>query len=499
MTAPSSLTLLLQQRAAGLKPYVVLLFVLLGTIVIYAPMLSDWFLTDDFLFLHAFRDASPLGYVKDAFDFRHAPPAPEVRFYRPFHSSTFLALSRAFGLHAAWYHLWSLAVHLLNTSLVWLLVTRLTKRPLVAGLAATIFAVHPAYAPAVAWISNDNALMATSASLTSFVCFLKSEEPGGRRRLWYLGSVASYAASLLFHPEAGTLLFVIVAYRLLISTRGWQEAIHWRPWVDLAPFVVVAGLYAAIHLWMVSQDFLPQAQSFFIGWHMIKVYLGYFAMSVYPISSSEVSLSSVPQAVAAAAMLAGMALLLLSVGLTRRRPYVGAFAVFWFLASLLPLSTIDPFSVSVFGADVWGRKLYVAGPALAFLLALLLAPTVEALATSPQKAVRAGLVAAGVCILVLAGWRVVHYEEEVAVRAREAHQLITQLRQAHPTLPPGSRLYIAGAPFTLQVFSSAYLPSMVGLYYEDVHAFAVPEDEVPRPLAPGEIVFRYAPGEGGSP
>ncbi len=348
-TSPSATSgLSLRQRAAHLKPYLGLVLILVIAGGLYLPMVFEWFQTDDFLFLNASQDSNSAGYVKDAFDFRHAPPLPELRFYRPLHSSSFLALYQVLGLHAVGYHVWSLAIHLLNTCLIWLITARLTKQPLVANLAVALFALHPAYTPAVAWISNNNALMATAAGLTSFWCFLKSEE-SGRHQYWYWASVGSYAAALLFHPEAGTVIVALIAYRLLFNVKDWREALSWRRWLDLVPFLLAAAGYLAIHRWMVSQAFLPQAQNFQITEHMIRVYLGYLALCIYPISLAHLALTSWGQDAAAAAMVVVIGLLLY-LGLARGSR-TATFAVVWLLAALVPLSTAALPSVVTYSGE----------------------------------------------------------------------------------------------------------------------------------------------------
>ena len=478
--------LFLRLRASQLKPYLGLFLVLGLTGGLYLPMVSEWFQSDDFLFLNAFQDTNSAGYVKDAFYIGHAPPLPELRFYRPLHSVSFLGLYHVFGLDAIGYHLWSLALHLLNTCLVWLITGRLTKRPLVANLAAALFALHPAYTPAVAWISNNNALMATAASLTSFWCFLKSKE-SGRYRYWYWASVGSFCAALLFHPEAGTIIVALIAYKLLFEMKDWRGALSWRRWLDLVPFLLAVAGYLAIHSWMVSQDFLPQAENFQITQHMIRVYLGYLALCVYPISQAQLALSSAGPGFAAALMVAALSTLLY-VGLVRKRR-AATLAVVWLLAALVPLSTV----AHPFGGDVFARKLYVAGPALALALALLLAPAVEALWRQAGKAGQAMLVVGCIAIISLMGWRIVLYQNEVATSARQSHSLIVELQRAYPDIPPRTRLFLIDAPPFTFPFFPIYLLTMVGLYYEYVEVIPSSEEDLPQ-LQPGDLVFRYRPG-----
>ena len=454
-------------------------------------MLFAWFETDDLLFLSSFHDATFAGYIKDAFDIRHAPPLPEVRFYRPLHSTAFLLLYSVAGLNAAAYHAWSLGVHLFNTGMVWIIAGRLTKRALVAGLAAAFFALHPAYAPAVAWISNNNALMATAASLFAFWCFMNAEESRTKGH-WYWVSAGSFGAALLFHPESGTMIAVLVAYRLLLGERE-KRTRQWRNWAAFVPFVVIALGYLTIHRWMLHHHFLPQAESFDISPHMIKLYLSYFSISLFPVSAVERAGESVHQTVFAIAMLGLLAILVYQA--VARGQRVAGVAVFWYLVALAPLSTG---SGKLLSELIDGRKLYVAGPALAFVLALLVAPAVHALAASSWRTGRAVLVVACLAVVSLAGWRVVTYQNQVTSAADQSETFISQLQTTYPEISPGSRLYVTSVPPIFTFAPGLYLDGIVGLYYDDVEVVPDFDGTLP-PLQPGDLVFRYQPNGTAAP
>ena len=492
MTAPATPGLWVRQRATALRPYLGLFLVLAIAGALYLPMAFVWFQTDDFLFMKAFQDSSIAGYIKGAFDIRHAPPAPEIRFYRPLHSTAFLFLYQVFGLQAAGYHAWSLLVHLFNTCMIWVLAMRLTRRPLVAGLAAAFFALHPAYTPAIAWISNNNALMATAAALVSFYCFIRAQD-SGRNVSWYAASVVSYGASLLFHPEAGTMIVVLFAYRMLYGAGGVREALRWRHWMQLLPFGLIALGYLSIHQWMLSRDYLPQAEGARIEVHMLRSYASYMAMSAWPSATMEPVLRSAHQLIGLAVMLGTIGVLLYCA--VARGQRAAALAVLWFLAALVPLST----GLGLLGLTTTGRKLYVAGPGLALVLALFVAPAVETLATSTRQLARVALLAACVVVLALAGWRVVKYEDQVAVGATQSHAFITELRKTYPDIPPGTRLYVTRAPISLTIFGyQPYLQGIIGLYYKDVEVILDFDGTLP-PLQPGDLVFPSTSPTGPSP
>lgn len=481
----------LGNMATSIPPSVALFAILVATALVYLPVLFQWFWTDDVLFLHAFREAGTLAYLGDAFDIRNAPPVPEVRFYRPLHATVFLGLSKLFGLQPAGYHLWSLCLHLLNVGLVWLVAVRLTKRHLIAAISAAVFAFHPAYTEAIAWISNNNALMATAVSLLSLWCFLAYEE--GKLRAWLMASVVFYGCGLLLHPEIGTLPVVLFGYRAFVSLPKLGSVRRLSAWIDLTPFALVAVGYALVHNWMVSQDFLPQAQGYVLSLHMVKVYLGYIGFALYPYPERLLAMESIRNILPALALALAMAVLAV-ISLTRQRPYIGAFAICWFLAALLPLTTIGAGLGQLVMGDVFGRKLYVAGPSLAFMLAVLATAIVDALSGIDWKGVRVVMIALALGLFLVAAGAVVRRADQISFRGQESEAFVGQLRERYPVIQPGTSLYLIGAPPHIRLLgarSSPYVSNMIGLYYDDVTIIF--QNEAPPTLREDELVFEFEP------
>ena len=476
-------------------PLAVLGVILVATAALYAPMFGQWFQSDDFMFVNAGQDADAVSYIRDVFDFRSAPPLPEGRFYRPLHSTAFVFLYDVFGLHAWGYHLWSLVVHLGSTVFVWLIARRLTKSELTAALAASFFALHPAHVSAVGWISNNNALMATCVSLAAFWCFLRAQDGERLRRVWYGASVFGYAASLLLHPEVGSLLVALIAYRFFVQLDDWRRALEWRRWLDLTPFVAVAAVYFAIQRWMTSQGHLPQADEFAFGWHMLRVFFGYVSMSVYPTPADQHALPTWRHVLAAVAL--SLAIVALLAMRSRRRPYVAAFAVVWYAAALAPLSTAY---FPDFLVDISARKLYVAGPALALVLALLVTPLIELAARQREQLLAAAGTGALLLLLVgyvLAGRLVVDRQEDLAWASDQSEAYVRALQEAHPTIPEGSRLHVVGLPAYLAIltgFYDEYVVSLVGMHYQGIEVVVERDTAFEQDLGPSDVVFRYQAG-----
>jgi protein O-mannosyl-transferase len=210
-----------------------------GVAAVYSPALNFQFILDDHRFAHDHRIQFS-GYVWDYFtsfvwaQTTGAPPS----FYRPI----FLVWMRInfilCGLSPWGWHLLSVAKHLLVAVLLGYLVWVLLRDWAAALLASTLFALHPAQAESVAWVTVPDPLM-SAAVLGCLLCYLKFSQrsrdnagirsPERRRkapsrihassssRLW-LNAGAAMALIALFAKETAIIvpaLIFAIAFRRL--------------------------------------------------------------------------------------------------------------------------------------------------------------------------------------------------------------------------------------------------------------------------------------------
>ncbi len=477
-----------QALVAHLQPFapqLVLAAILLLTFAVYAPVLGFWFMGDDFLFLRAAQTASsPWIHVRDSFDFRNPGPPADFTFYRPLYQASFLGFYKLFGLEAWAYHLLSVSVHLANVALLWLIARKLTGRVLVAHGAALIFALHPAYTSSLTWVAAGNTVLTTLPYLASLWFFLKHLD-GGPGRLWYYGgSFAAFVLALLFHPEALVLTVLIVLAYGLLYARGTRDLLALGPWLRLVPFVVTAIAYFQIQSW-VRDHSLTQSVAFGFGPWFDDNYRRYLAMAIYPYDLSTSFTYTSRHLIATI----GFLLISLTVGLAGpRRGHATTFVLYWFYLSLIPLSTF------ILGAD--GRKLYTAGPSLAILLAMFGVVLWDA---RPRRLESWTAALALVLITVFTIgtiWR--GFETRAAVNHFTFHskELVEQVREAYPTLPPDARLYLVDVPPKLVLFGDSRLQASMHIYYGDieVRGFKNEEEYLSSNLEPSEddVIFHYS-------
>lgn len=98
------------------------------------------------------------------------------------------------------FHCTSLALHVANTLLLFVLMLQLFGCPWAAGLAALAFGVHPLTVEPIAWVSERKTLLATFFALASLVCYVRYTRARGR--MAYAGVVVAYLLALLSKPTS---------------------------------------------------------------------------------------------------------------------------------------------------------------------------------------------------------------------------------------------------------------------------------------------------------
>ena len=186
--------------------------------------------------------------------------------YQPLVWLTFGLDHAAWGMEPAGYHATSLAVHVVNTVLVFGLIRVLLRaRPgrtdplateLGAAAGALAFGLHPLRVESVAWLSERHGLLAATFSLLAVIAYLRAHEPrraDHRGSGWLVASVACFALSLLCKASAMALplvLLVLDAYplgRLSRDGPGWRRALTEKiPYfVLVAAAIVVSAIVVA--------------------------------------------------------------------------------------------------------------------------------------------------------------------------------------------------------------------------------------------------------------
>jgi protein O-mannosyl-transferase len=156
------------------------------------------------------------------------------------------------------FHRTSLALHIINTTLVIVLLILLFEEPYTAAMVGLLFGVHPLTVEPVSWIADRKTLLATFFALGALIAYVKytyartldaadaSRQAGARLhissgRSWYAGTAACYALALLSKPTSTPLpiLFLLLDYWPL--RRLDRGAV-----LEKIPFLVLGSIASAV-------------------------------------------------------------------------------------------------------------------------------------------------------------------------------------------------------------------------------------------------------------
>ncbi len=199
-------------------------------LLIYAPILPGNFLSDDHTYIAQLLEYGRQyvqGESLDDWFFGYTSPS----FVRPLVQWLWLDDYVIWHTFAAGYYLTNISLHVLNSFLVYLLISQVVNNRFGALAGAILFMLHPSHPDSVAWISDRTDVLATFFGLGSAVFFLVYRR---RHRLLFLFvSVAAFALAALTKENAITLPGVFLAYDLLFTLRQhgwrtiWAEAVFW--------------------------------------------------------------------------------------------------------------------------------------------------------------------------------------------------------------------------------------------------------------------------------
>jgi protein O-mannosyl-transferase len=187
-------------------------FVLLAFIA-YSTIINSYFLSDDFV---------QIGKVLRG-DWSLAWGREHGGFFRPLFILSYIVDGGLWGENPLGYHLTNIALHALNSYLVYSLALRLFQRQKLTeaetlGLALTaglLFLLHPSHTEAVSWISGRADLLSTLFCLTALVFYISSMEK--RRTLYLLLSLFFFALALVSKESAVSLPLILFAAELYFA------------------------------------------------------------------------------------------------------------------------------------------------------------------------------------------------------------------------------------------------------------------------------------------
>ena len=166
----------------------------------------------------------------------------EAGFWHPLTWLSLMADSDLYGTNAGGYHWTNVLLHLANTLLLFLVLSRMTGAVWRSGFVAALFALHPLHVESVAWVAQrKDVLSGFFWMLATGAYVLYAERPGTGR---YLLVLLLLILGLMSKPMLVTLpfVFLLLDYWPLGRFRdSWQG-----PVLEKIPMIAVAALFAII-------------------------------------------------------------------------------------------------------------------------------------------------------------------------------------------------------------------------------------------------------------
>ncbi len=205
--------------------------------------------------------------------------------YAPVHLVSYMLDYQLAGMNPAWFHGVNVLFHAANGLLFYLLVQRLTGKPVWAFASGAVFLLHPAQVESVAWVTERKNLLAMFFSLCSFHAYITYRRRSGEGRQGaYLLSVVFLIAALFAKSIAVIVPCVFLLYDVCVERPGWRKGIF----VDKIPHFIAVAVASGITLYTQSVEMGGGSVDFFEGdvtaklLTMLPVLTKYLQILVWP-------------------------------------------------------------------------------------------------------------------------------------------------------------------------------------------------------------------------
>lgn len=185
-----------------------------------------------------------------------------------------------FGAGPAGPHLVNLALHVLNTVLVFAVLRRATGAPWRSGLVAALFALHPLHVESVAWIAERKDVLSACCFLLSLGAYTRYATAFSNRFAWYIVALVGFGAALMSKPMTVTLPCVLLLWDV------WPLGRRFGHWAEKVPFFVLSGGASVLAIVAQRQNgVLHELSRFSIGERVenaITAYAAYLGRTFWP-------------------------------------------------------------------------------------------------------------------------------------------------------------------------------------------------------------------------
>jgi hypothetical protein len=302
---------------------------------VFAPALGNGFFWDDFTF------ARPVSLSQWLFTFHGTWNWTGIGndYYRPLIVTLFQVDYLTYGFWPVGYHLTNIVLHILNSYLVFHILSGWIRwRWALAG--AALFALHPMSATGMAWISQRTDVLSTTFYLLALIAVGRYLENPSRRHLVYVG--AAYAAALAAKEMAITFPAVALGYAL--ARRGARRALPLMLVLAGVSALYVTGWATLFHYKLGGANVLSHlaANPFVYTWHsLLRLSSLVFVPVFYPSHEYEyLTEESLLYLYGGGALFLTIGLLIWKWGKSEEKILFGLGAA-WILVTVIPLYNLE--------------------------------------------------------------------------------------------------------------------------------------------------------------
>jgi 4-amino-4-deoxy-L-arabinose transferase-like glycosyltransferase len=259
--------------------------------------------------------------------------------WHPLTTLSHLLDCEVFGVSAAPMHWENLLWHVINSTLVFLVLRALTGATWRPAIVAALFALHPLHVESVAWISERKSLLSTFFWLLGIWAYAGYARHQSRGR--YVLVAAALGLALLSKPMAVTFPCILLLLDFW-PLRRWP-ARGWRSlFIEKLPLFALVAIHGVITLMIQSASGAAvSARRFSLderAGNAVVAYARYLGKAFWPESLSPMYFHPGywPAGVVVGATLGLAAVSMVIWWLRRTRPWL-IFGWLWFLATLLPV------------------------------------------------------------------------------------------------------------------------------------------------------------------
>ncbi len=307
----------------------IILIVLICLVYGQAVRFDFSYLDDKSIIIEQINTQKPMFNIKEAFNRDAFYTTKGLAFYRPFQNISFMMDSSVSWNKAYAYHFTNILLHILTCLTLMHLLKLLKYNPVLALAGALIYAVHPMFTHAVAWIPSRGDLIIALLGILMFISFIQMIET--KKPYYFYLHILAFALAVFSKETAVLFPLIFASYLFFVRKEKKIKA-------NIYALVIAYGTIIILFMYMRSNVVIHQQgdDSFGIGSFIknIQALPEMYAKFFIP-----VNLSTMPKFSILVTSIGIILILLTSLYMIKNRDKFNGmvlFSIIWFLMFSIP-------------------------------------------------------------------------------------------------------------------------------------------------------------------